>query len=305
MLVAQASRKSGRARKKKERFEPGPSKKQLLFAEKRQQGALKQWEKQRVVNKNSARFLVTTPPAIITSPNIIRLPTKGTVEERLAKGIESVVKGTLPQQMPRKKKARMILMGLRNGSIYGKDGQYEIKEMVRQMGRDIYSPYRIAWAMAESASLSGKNVEQLRAVEKPGFNDEVMLPSKSAANRENYDLENWAESYFNLKVMVIPSTVSGKTAEGYGFDTKRLVRFIIKKFGLEEIAKTQAIEMKITYDGAQLTKNNRHIALGFQPVDPRCTNPRMPDKFLYLNDEGEMQSFQSRDNTVIAHSHDG
>lgn len=64
--------------------------------------------------------------------------------------------------------------------------------------------------MAESASLSGKNVEQLRAVEKPGFNDEVMLPSKSAVHRENYDLENWAESYFNLKVMVIPSTVSGK-----------------------------------------------------------------------------------------------
>eukprot|EP00978_Attheya_sp_CCMP212_P009208 scaffold21733_cov53-Attheya_sp.AAC.3 len=75
-----------------------------------------------------------------------------------------------------------------------------------------------------------------------------------------------------LKVMVIPSTVPGK-------NTERLVRFMIKKFGLEEIAKTHLIEIKITYDGASSLRTKDTSA------------------------NGEMISLQSRDNVVIACIH--
>jgi hypothetical protein len=231
------------------------------------------------------------------------VPTGGTQEQRLAKGVQAVVRDILPRQMTREKKARMVLNSVKDGSLFGVDGQQQVKDMVTEMGRDIHQPYRVAWTMAENPSLSGNNVEQLRAVQKPGFMDRVMMPSKSAVLRENYDLERWAEDYFSLKVMAIPSTVPGKKAEGYGFDIDRLVRFMIKKFGLEEIAKTQSIEIKITYDGAQLTKNKGHIALGFQITDPCATNPKMPEKFLYLNENGEMMAFQSRNNVVIARIH--
>ena len=43
LVVLPPPRKSGRARKQKDIFEPGPSKEQLLYAEKRRQGAHKQW----------------------------------------------------------------------------------------------------------------------------------------------------------------------------------------------------------------------------------------------------------------------
>eukprot|EP00978_Attheya_sp_CCMP212_P009207 scaffold21733_cov53-Attheya_sp.AAC.2 len=80
------------------------------------------------------------------------------------------------------------------------DGQNRVKDMVTEIGQDIYSPaYRIPWAMAESASLSGNNLEQLCAMEKPSFMDWVMLPYKSTVNRKNYDLEKWADKHFSLR----------------------------------------------------------------------------------------------------------
>lgn len=35
-----------------------------------------------------------------------------------------------------------------------------------------------------------------------------------------------------------------------------------------------------------LNGNKGHIALGFQIVDPRATDPKLPGKFLYLDEEG-------------------
>eukprot|EP00978_Attheya_sp_CCMP212_P029274 scaffold103475_cov67-Attheya_sp.AAC.3 len=84
---------------------------------------------------------------------------------------------------------------------------------------------------------------------------------------------------------------------------EKLVRYILKKFGLYELAQKEAVEIKITYDGAQLTGNKGHIALGIQPADARATDPKMPGKVLYLDEGRQVRSFQSRNNVVITRIH--
>lgn len=142
-------RSSGRKRKPKIIFQPGPTKEDLAFAEKRRLGAHQMWERRRV-NELLAKTLPTPNEPSITT---------------------------------------------------------------------IIIPYRVAWAMAENASLSSKNTDAIRKCEMPGHYERVMMPSASAIHRENYDLEKWAEGFFSLPIQYIPATCDkGKQAEGYGFE---------------------------------------------------------------------------------------
>ena len=293
-------RSSGRKRKPKIIFQPGPTKEDLAFAEKRRLGAHQMWERRRV-NELLAKTLPTPNEPSITT---IIIPKTGTKKQKMNMAVKKVMNTVYSNQMPRETKAGLLLSSLEDGTMYGESGKQAVKDMVTAIGRSLYSPYRVAWAMAENASLSSKNTEAIRKCEMPGHYERVMMPSASAIHRENYDLEKWAEGFFSLPIQYIPATCDkGKQAEGYGFELEALVRYILKKFGLYELAQTGAVEIKVTYDGAQLTGNKGHIALGFQIVDPCATDPKLPGKFLYLDEEGRPISFQSRNNVIIARIH--
>jgi hypothetical protein len=54
------------------------------------------------------------------------------------------------------------------------------------------------------------------------------------------------------------------------------LRFLIKQYGLTDIAHTDGIQIAITGDGAALTSSTRkagQTCLGIKMVDPRCTDP--------------------------------
>eukprot|EP00978_Attheya_sp_CCMP212_P005426 scaffold12188_cov82-Attheya_sp.AAC.2 len=295
MLVA--PRTSGRKRHAKVLFVPGPTKEDLALAEKCRQGAHRMmWETRHNTAALDAVLAVPTAECFI--------PTTGTKKQKMNAAVKKVMNQVYSNQLPRETKAGLLLSSLEDGTMYGESGKHAVKDMVIAIGRGMYSPYKVAWAMAENPSLSGTNIDQLRKCQIPGLYEQVMLPSKSSVNRENYDLEKWAEGFFSLPIQFLPSTTkSGSKAEGYGFEIEALIRYMLKKFGLYELAQKGEVEIKVTYDGAQLTGNKGHIALGFQIVDPRATDPKMPGKFLYLDEGGQVRSFQGRNNVVIARIH--
>jgi hypothetical protein len=275
---------------------PGPTKEDLAFSEKCRQGANRAWERRRNTAALDAVLAVPTASCFI--------PTTGTKRQKAIAGVRHVMNKVYSNQLPKETKAGLLLSMVEDGGMYGNSGKQAVKDLATAIGRGNYSPYRVAMVMAGSPSLSGTNAEQMRQCEIPDHYQRVMLPSKSSVNRENYDLEQWAEGFFNLPIQFLPSTTeSGSKAEGYGFDTEALIRYMLKKFGLYELAQKGEVEIKVTYDGAQLTGNKGHIALGFQIVDPRATDPKMPGKFLYLDEGGQVRSFQSRNNVVIARIH--
>eukprot|EP00978_Attheya_sp_CCMP212_P027436 scaffold91896_cov51-Attheya_sp.AAC.1 len=58
--MAVSPRRSGRARKAKKMFDPGPSKGELIYAEKRREGAIRVWQARRRKQYALSTFMSTT-----------------------------------------------------------------------------------------------------------------------------------------------------------------------------------------------------------------------------------------------------
>jgi hypothetical protein len=62
--------------------------------------------------------------------------------------------------------------------------------------------------------------------------------------------------------------------EWYAFNYEKMVRFILKAFSLDSIAETESVELCITLDGAELTKDLCHLTFGVKVTDHRAIDPR-------------------------------
>jgi hypothetical protein len=74
-------------------------------------------------------------------------------------------------------------------------------------------------------------------------------------------------------------------AEVVTFDTEKLLRFLLRYFGLEEIAQEESVVIAVTTDGAVFTKNVGHCTIGIKIVDSRATDP-ITKKSLFQDNKG-------------------
>ena len=98
------------------------------------------------------------------------------------------------------------------------------------------------------------NLAAITAVRK--YERGIMCTGQSVG-RMNRLLEKWGGLTFGLNIQEMGT----RYGEGYGFDLENLLRYGIKKFGLEAKATTTSIEIKQSFDGGELTKKMDNVHL--------------------------------------------
>jgi hypothetical protein len=109
--------------------------------------------------------------------------------------------------------------------------------------------------------------------------EQGILPSVSSVKRDLMKLNNHMDQFLKIE----KSTYNSR--EIIGFYTESLVRFIIIKYGLHDIAIQDSIELALTMDGATLSDNMDHVTIGVKLADKRTIDP-VSGAPLFSNDEG-------------------
>jgi hypothetical protein len=104
-------------------------------------------------------------------------------------------------------------------------------------------------------------------VEEQGGHQHGMLPSRGS-------IQNCATQLHQLGQDLIPfEKVDCWLGEMHQFHFEKMVRFLLKVFSLREISLSEPVELCITLDGAELTKDFCHLTFGIKVTDPRAINP--------------------------------
>jgi hypothetical protein len=120
------------------------------------------------------------------------------------------------------------------------------------------------------AGLNFQGLETVRTVQDLGRREQGVIPSPSTVRRDMSKLECYMRSEYGL--FGISGLDSAKN-EVMTTPPEPLLRYLIKSYGLQDIAQVESIDMCITYDGAQLTKKVGHVTCGFKMCDSRSINP--------------------------------
>jgi hypothetical protein len=76
-----------------------------------------------------------------------------------------------------------------------------------------------------------------------------------------------------IPMMEIKQMMDGKLVEGVKFNTKKLVAYLVRHFGLEQYATYGTVEMTITVNAAKLEENATHVMIGYKIVDKQARVP--------------------------------
>ena len=104
-----APRRSGRKRKAKVFFVPGPTKEDLAFAEKCRQGAVRSWKRRRNIAALDVALAVPTACSFI--------PRNGTKRQKVITAVRKVMNEVYSKQLPEVTKARLLLASIVDGTI--------------------------------------------------------------------------------------------------------------------------------------------------------------------------------------------
>lgn len=120
------------------------------------------------------------------------------------------------------------------------------------------------------AGLNYQGLEAIRSVQGKAKNRRGYIPSAKPVKKSCRQLEDYVKSLGLEPKSYFDTTLN---AEVVSFDTNALLRFLIRQFGLEEIAKEKSIYIGLTCDGARFTNNVGHTTIGFKLIDSRAINP--------------------------------
>eukprot|EP00978_Attheya_sp_CCMP212_P023346 scaffold71387_cov58-Attheya_sp.AAC.5 len=233
------------------------------------------------------------------NPFGIHVPTTGTSEERVVAGIKDVMTAVVGNGK-KQYKATMVANILKDGTLYEECGMQAASDLTTSIGKMLFRPWKFAQAIASKGSINGQAVNATRQILCPTPWKRVMIQSAKKVHEEENLLEEWGEKERKLKVLYLPVNIDGKKAEGWGFDVETMFYYCLKKYGLLELAQTDGIEVKITFDGAELTGQKGHTCIGMQFVDKRTKDPTSEgETLLYYDADGNPQNFQSRDGCVM------
>jgi hypothetical protein len=123
--------------------------------------------------------------------------------------------------------------------------------------------------MSINGGINYNGLEALWKVE--GFRDyeRGCLPSRAVVQRCA------AELHEKVGQELVPvKRVESELGEMFQFHYEKLVRHILRAFQLDEVAQRELVELCITLDGAELTKDLCHLTFGVKVTDPRAIDPR-------------------------------
>jgi hypothetical protein len=151
----------------------------------------------------------------------------------------------------------------------------------------IFIIFEIAKAMdLKFAGLNYQGLEAIRSVQGKAKYERGYIPSATSVKRSCRQLEKYMKTLGLEPKTSFDSTLN---AEVVSFDTNALLRFLIRQYGLEDIAKNESIYIGLTSDGARFTNNVGHTTIGFKLIDGRAKNPLTGNR---LHDDIGYQSVQ-------------
>jgi len=163
--------------------------------------------------------------------------------------------------------------------------------------RTIFLPWQILRSidLAINGGINLTGLESLRQVENLADYQRGYLPSRATVQR-------CASELHSLGQELIPITrVPCDLGEMYQYEFEKVTRYILKAFSLDHVAKSESVELCITLDGAELTKDLCHLSFGVKMTDSRAINPRYGTPLAYTEEGvfGKIFNVQSRNNCFI------
>jgi len=168
-----------------------------------------------------------------------------------------------------------------------------VKEMSKAYARKhIFIAWKVLRSvdMAINGGINFTGVEALRQVENLGRYERGFIPGRSSIQRCAAELHQVGQE-------IIPFyKVPSELGEMYQSHYEKMVRYVLKMFHLNEIAQHEQVELSITLDGAELTKDLCHLTFGIKVTDPRAIDPRDGSPLAYQEDGvfGNLFRVQSR-----------
>jgi hypothetical protein len=152
-----------------------------------------------------------------------------------------------------------------------------------------------SWKVLKAIDLSlvgGLNyngIKTLRSFENLDKYQRGISPSRLSIQRAFLELFNLGQELFPFHWK------ESDLGEVYQNDYEKFIRYIIKSFGLEDIAQRDSIEVLITLDGAELCDGLCHVTAGLKRTDARAVDPRDGKPLSCFNEGmGRIFSTQSR-----------
>jgi hypothetical protein len=162
-------------------------------------------------------------------------------------------------------RCRILCEAVFNNELFGSAVTDKVlKEVSRKYARKyIFIPWKVLRSldMAINGGINYNGLEALRKVEGLEPYEQGFLPGRSSVQR-------CAASLFELGQKIVPvEKVLSQLGEMFKFDYEKMVCFILKAFSLHEIAQHSSVELCITLDGAELTKDLGHLTFGIKVTD--------------------------------------
>ena len=158
--------------------------------------------------------------------------------------------------------------------------------VIGYLRRTDYTPRRVLKqldCLGGGFLISQTGVDSLRHLCTNGLQRMTLLPSSSAISNVARRVEETAVRYLPYKLLV--------DGEGYQFDIKMMLQYLIRAFGLQEKAKTEdGIEIFVSGDAAQLCNNATHVTLCIRMTDPDCLHPVTGERLDFHTIESNIQS---------------
>jgi hypothetical protein len=106
--------------------------------------------------------------------------------------------------------------------------------------------------LAIDGGINYNGLKSLHKLEGLHTYEQGCLPSRSSVQRCAAFLHEVGQHHIPFQ------KVESQLGEMYAFNYEKMVRYILKAFSLDQIAQTESVELCITLDGAELTKDLCH-----------------------------------------------
>ncbi len=93
------------------------------------------------------------------------------------------------------------------------------------------------------------------------------LPGRSSIQRCTTELHALGQRTIALE------KVNSDIGEMFQFNYEKMVRYLLRTFSLHENAQTESVELCITFDSIELSKDLCHVTFGMKVTDARAINP--------------------------------
>jgi hypothetical protein len=177
----------------------------------------------------------------------------------------------------KKKEGAVLVDALWDESfLHGESRTAMIAKVHLHLRQHVFAPYKIMKAIDLAGfKLSLEGLEVVRQLEAKDVYERCMIPSKATILRVARRVEAAAEKYCPFKMIDRAyedidrdNEYEGPAfGEGFEFEVAMTMRTLLTSYGVMDVAKARPLELSVTSDAANITKDLTHYTLGVKNVD--------------------------------------